>query len=118
MSGRQNADGEDDFSPTVETSSLGPRTAHLHHLSPTFCGRQERGDESRNRCPLKTKPGILGRSSVSGSVAEGQADEPECREPACCWAVQEVSLPVQALVPATHLDDCTQGSTYSPYKQL
>jgi hypothetical protein len=43
----------------------------------------------------------------SGYVADGQrrADEPKCREPACCWAEQKVSVPVHALVLVTHGDD-------------
>jgi hypothetical protein len=63
------------------------------------------------RLPLKTKPGILGHNKFllqagvtrvmpstqcSDHFAEGQADEPECREPTCCWGVQQVSLPMHA----------------------
>jgi hypothetical protein len=45
------------------------------------------------------------------SLAEGWrwADELKCREPACCWTVQDFSLPVQALTSVTQGDGCTLG---------
>ncbi len=48
-------------------------------------------------------------TQCSSYVTEGRANEPECREPACCRSVQKVSLSVHALALATHGDDCTPG---------
>ncbi len=103
-------------------------------LVPIIClslqGRGEMGDESRSQDvlwrPNKVYLAIVGssfrwdshqgkgcRASIqcNGSVTEGrrQVDDPKCREPAYCWAVRKVSLPLWALMPVTHRDDCTPG---------
>jgi hypothetical protein len=120
---RQNTKDEDNFSPSWRQARWDQGPACPHHLSPLFEVRGSGAMRAVVSRPLKTKPGILGRSRFLLQVGQSLGDGhiytlrsvkrlcrqrmTMCRELACCWAVQKVSLPVQALAPATHRDDCT-----------